>query len=102
MRFWDSGSGTGMMYYWNYDHPNAKKRALYRTPKFKQAMSLALNRLVIQSTVYHGYGTPTTGTLSPKALEFNYNDEARTRYIGYRDAYVDYDPDEALALLDID
>ena len=100
LRFWDSGSGTGMVYFWNYDHPDPKKRALYRTPEFKQAMSLALNRPAIQTDVYKGYGMLTTGTLSPKALEFNYNAEAQSRFVEYRDAYVDYDPVAAGSLLD--
>ncbi len=100
VRLWDSGSGTGMVYYWNYDHPDDKKRALYRNPKFKQAMSLALDRPTIKLNVYIGYGTITTGTVSPKAIEFNYNDEARTRYAAYRDAYSTYSPTQANALLD--
>jgi peptide/nickel transport system substrate-binding protein len=100
VRLWDTGSGTGMMYYWNYDHPDAKKRALFRTPKFKQAMSFALDRALIKASTYMGYGTVTTGTMSSKALEFNYNDEARTRYAAYRDAYSAYSPAQANALLD--
>ena len=100
LRLLDSGSGTGMVYFWNYDHPDLNKRTLYRTPKFKQAMSLALNRPLIQTSVYHGYGVPTTGTMSPKAYEFNFNDEARSRYIGYRDAFVAYDPAQARTLLE--
>lgn len=100
VRLWDTGSGTGMVYFWNYDHPDDKKRLLYRNPKFKQAMSFALNRPLIQASVYLGYGTITTGTLSPKALEFNYNAEARTRYAAYRDAYAAYNPTQANTLLD--
>jgi peptide/nickel transport system substrate-binding protein len=70
---WDSGSGTGMMYFWNYDTAAPKLRALYRTPKFKQALSFALNRPAIQNAVYGGTGMLTTGTMSPKAFEFNFN-----------------------------
>ena len=79
---WDSGSGTGMMYFWNYDYPDTtpadkKIRDLYRNPKFKQAMSLALDRPTIQKTVYYDTGILTTGTMSPKAFEFNFNAEAQ-------------------------
>lgn len=100
VRLWDGGSGTGMMYFWNFDHPEPKKRVLFRTPAFKQAMSLALNRPLIQANVYHGYGFPTTGTMSPKAIEFNINEEGRNRFAQYRDAYVGYTPAAAGALLD--
>ena len=56
------GSGTGMMYFWNHDVKDDKKRELYRNPKFKGAMSLAINRPDIQRIVYYDTGTPTTGT----------------------------------------
>lgn len=98
--FWDSGSGTGMNYFWNFDHPDDAKRALYRNPKFKQAMSHAINRPKIQKIVYYDTGTPTTGTMTPKSIEFNFSDEAKEFYAKVRDAYVEYDPDKAMALLD--
>lgn len=97
---WDSGSGTGQMYFWNYDHPDDKKRALYRNPKFKRAMSHAIDRATIQKVVYYNTGMITTGSMSPKAYEFNFNDEARKMYQKQRDAYVKYDPDLAKKLLD--
>jgi peptide/nickel transport system substrate-binding protein len=97
---WDSGSGTGQMYFWNYDAKDEKKRELYRNPKFKQAMSFALDRPTIQKIVYYNTGVQTTGTMSPKAIEFNFNEEAQQRYQKYRDAYVAYDPEKAKALLD--
>lgn len=97
---WDSGSGTGMMYFWNYDHPDDKRRALYREPKFKRAMSFALDRATIKKVVYYNTGAVTTGTMSPKAVEFNFNDEARAMYEKARDCYVEYNPDKAKQLLD--
>jgi peptide/nickel transport system substrate-binding protein len=97
---WDSGSGTAMMYFWNYDVADDKIRALYREPKFKQAISFAMDRPSIQKTVYYNTGMLTTGTMSPKAFEFNFNQEAQDRFKKYRDAYVAYDPDKANTLLD--
>lgn len=99
-RYWDSGSGTGMNYFWNYDHPNDKKRALFRNSKFKQAMSYALDRKTIQKIVYFGTGWPSTGTMTPKSLEFNFNADAKKFYEWARDAYVAYDVAKAKALLD--
>jgi peptide/nickel transport system substrate-binding protein len=100
VRFWDTGSGTGMMYFWNHDLKDPKRRELYRNPMFKGAMSLALNRADIKRIVYYDTGTETTGSMSPKAIEFNFNDEARQHYEKFRTLYVDYDPERAKAMLD--
>lgn len=100
IRFWDTGSGTGMMYFWNHDLQDPKRRELYRNPKFKGAMSLAVDRPSIQRIVYYDTGTPTTGTMSPKAFEFNFNEEAQAHYEKFRTLYVDYDPETAKAMLD--
>jgi peptide/nickel transport system substrate-binding protein len=97
---WDSGSGTAMMYFWNHDAKDKKIRDLYRTPKFKQAMSFALDRPSIQKTVYYNTGILTTGTMSPKAFEFNFNAEAQAYFEKARSAFAAYDPAKAEALLD--
>jgi peptide/nickel transport system substrate-binding protein len=97
---WDSGSGTAMMYFWNYDAEDDKVRALFRTPEFKQAMSFALDRATIQKTIYYNTGILTTGTMSPKAFEFNFNAAAQDYFKKARDAYSAYDPTKAAALLD--
>ena len=97
---WDGGSGTSMMYFWNFDAADPKMREVYRTPEFKQAMSFALDRASIQKTVYYGTGILTTGTMSPKAFEFNFNADAQAYFKKARDAYVAYDPAKAKTLLD--
>ena len=97
---WDSGSGTAEMYFWNYDHIDPKFRKLYRTPEFKQAMSIALDRATIQKSVYYETGIITTGTMSPKAFEFNFNAEAQAYGKKAREIYAKYDPEAAKALLD--
>ena len=100
VRFWDTGSGTGMMYFWNHDIKDEKRRALYRNPKFKAAMSLAINRPDIKRIVYYDTGILTTGSMSPKAIEFNFNEAAQKHYEKFRSLYVDYDVEKAKALLD--
>jgi peptide/nickel transport system substrate-binding protein len=97
---WDSGSGTGMMYFWNYDAADKKIRDLYRMPEFKQAMSFALDRPTIQKTVYFGTGMLTTGTMSPKAFEFNFNAEAQAFGKKAFSIYSAFDPAKAKELLD--
>lgn len=100
VRFWDSGSGTGSIYFFSQDIEDAKLRAAYRDPKFRQALSMAYNRADVQKAVYFGLGELTTGTMSPKAIEYNINDQGKAAYVEWRDAYVKYDPAAAEAMLE--
>ena len=97
---WDSGSGTGSIFFLNYDYIDDDLRKLIREPKFRQAISFAFNREAVQKSVYFNTGEPTTGTLSPKAIEYTVNDTGKAAYVSWRDAYVEYNPDKAKALLD--
>ncbi len=102
---WDTGSGTSMMYFWNYDFPDTnaedkKKHDLYRNPAFKQAMSFALDRPTIQKSIYYDTGILTTGTMSPKAFEFNFNADAQAFGKKAREIYAAFDPAKANSLLD--
>ncbi len=99
LRFWDGGSGTGSMYFFNWTHKDPKYRALFRNPKFLKAASHAFNRQQVQRAIYFGTGEQTTGTLSPKAIEYNVPG-GKTVYQSWRDAAVRFDPDAAKALLD--
>lgn len=98
--FRDGGDGTGRIFYWNQDNPDEKLRTLYRDPRFKRAMSHGLDRATIQKVVYFNTGLLTTGTMSPKAIEFNVNDEGKQIFEEWRTAYIEFDPDKANALLD--
>ena len=98
--FWDGGSGTGSMFYFNYDHKDPKMRALIREPKFRQALSHAVKRDEIQKQVYFKTGELSTGTMSPKAIEYQVNDQGKQTYRQWRDSYVAYDPEKAKKLLD--
>jgi peptide/nickel transport system substrate-binding protein len=100
VRFWDSGSGTGSLYFFNMDFKDEKMRAVFRDPKFRQALSHAYNRADVQKAVYFGLGELTTGTFSPKAIEYNINDQGKQVYAAWRDSYVKYDPALAEKILD--
>lgn len=100
VRFWDSGSGTASIYFFNQDFKDAKLRAVFRDVKFRQALSLAYNRADVQKAVYFGLGELTTGTMSPKAIEYNINDQGKAAYAEWRDSFVKYDAAAAEALLD--
>ena len=97
---WDSGSGTGSIFFFNIDYVDSDIRALLREPKFRQAVSLAYNRDAVRKSVYFNTGERTTGTLSPKAKEFQINDEGQQIYAEWRDAFVKHDPEQAKKLLD--
>jgi peptide/nickel transport system substrate-binding protein len=97
---WDSGSGTGSIFFFNHDYIDGEMRNLIREPKFRQAISHAFNRDAVQKAVYFNTGEKTTGTLSAKAVEFQVNDEGKRTYQQWRDSYVEYNPDKAKQLLD--
>ncbi len=97
---WDSGSGTGSIFFFNYDYIDDEVRELIRNPKFRQAISHAFNREAVRKSVYFNTGEPTTGTLSPKAIEYLVNDTGKQTYADWRDSYVSYDPKRAEQLLD--
>ncbi len=97
---WDGGSGTGSMVYPNWTHYDPEKRALYRMKEFRRALSHAIDRDKIQKAVYFGTGYPTTGTMSPKAIEYNATQEGQDLFAQWRDLAVEYDPEAAMAMLD--
>lgn len=99
-RFIDTGSGTGSMFFFSQDYREDKYRELFRTPEFQRALSHAWNRAEVQKILYFNTGELTTGTLSPKAIEYQFNDEAKERYAEWRDLAVEYDPEKAKEMLD--
>ena len=97
---WDSGSGSGSLLMFNLDYPEEKYREVFRDKRFRQAISHAVDRKRIQKAVYFKTGYPTTGTLSPKAMEYVVNDEGKKVFEQWRDAHVEFDLDKAARLLD--
>ena len=98
--FWDSGTGAAGIFFLNYDYVDDEERKLFRDKLFRQALSIAFNRGVAKKSVYVEQGRATTGTMSPKAMEFLVNEEGRTSYKSWRDSAVEYDAEKANSLLD--
>jgi peptide/nickel transport system substrate-binding protein len=96
----DGGGGSGHYYFCNYDAPDEKWRWLCRNPKFKAAWLHCMDRPQLQRVNYYGTGELTSGTHSPKCLEFNFNEEARGWYAKERDSYIAFDVEKAKQLLD--
>ncbi|WP_020577607.1 ABC transporter substrate-binding protein [Actinopolymorpha alba] len=97
---WDSGSGTGSITFFNYDYPDAGLRELIRDKRFRQALSHAFDRKDARKAIYFNTGEITTGTLSPKGVTFQVNEQGQRLFEQWRDAYLGYDPERAKALLD--
>ncbi len=99
VRLWDGGDGSGSAWFFSYDYYEPKMRALIRNPKFRQALSFAANREDIQKSVYFNTGELTSGTMSPKALEYHVEGGPDV-YKAWRDSYIKYDPETAKKMLD--
>ena len=66
-------------------------RELFNTPKFKHALSHAINRDEINDLVFQGVGTPRGAAI-----------QAQAAYgaLDYQENYIEYDPELAMRLLD--
>jgi peptide/nickel transport system substrate-binding protein len=80
-----------MVIYFNHNHANAQKRALFQTKDFRIALSHAINRKQIIDLVYYGQGEPWQ--VSPRKESVAYDEKAAKQY-------TDYDKAKANALLD--
>ncbi|HVX47034.1 MAG TPA: ABC transporter substrate-binding protein [Mycobacteriales bacterium] len=98
---WDSGDGTGSIFYLNYDYIAQDKKygELFRDKRFRQAISFAFDRKTCNRVLYFQYGEITTGTMSPKAIEFQVNATGKKLYAQWRDSYKNHDVAKAKSLL---
>ena len=97
---WDTGTGTGSMMFANLDYKEANYRELFNEPTFRQALSHAFNREETRSSIYFKQGEVTTGTISPKGVEFVGSAEGKKYYEDWKSSFVAYDVDKAKGLLD--
>lgn len=97
---WDSGSGTGSITFFNFDHQDENYRKILADQNFRAGLSHAINRPEAKKTIYFEQGELTSGTLSPKGQSFVINDDAKKVYEDWRDAWLEYDVDKAKELLD--
>jgi ABC-type transport system substrate-binding protein len=100
LMLWDSGSGCGSLFFFNFNYREPAIRALINEPKFRQALSHAVDRKEIQKAVFYNTGYPTTGTYNFKASDYLAGDEGRSLFEHWRDSYVAYDPKKAGKMLD--
>ena len=81
----------GMIYAFNVTHPDPVLREIFQDPRFKQAMSLAINREEINELLYFGLAKPSQAVPSPKV---SFVEPWMAEYM------AEYDPDQANTLLD--
>ncbi|MHB1319415.1 MAG: ABC transporter substrate-binding protein, partial [Anaerolineae bacterium] len=88
---WPSGMGSSCLYGFNMTFPDEEQRKVYADDRFRQALSLAMNRTDINNVVYFGNATDT---------QFTVITDSRHYRPEYGEAFAAYDVDKANALLD--
>ncbi len=91
MLLWESGKGGEVIYNVNCNWEDEEWRAVFWDDRFRQALSLAVNRADINSVIYFGNASETAFTVVPSSKFY------RPEYAA---AYAEYDVDRANALLD--
>lgn len=88
---WESGKGSEVVYNVNMNFGDEMMREVFSDDRFRQALSLAINRQEINDVIYFGNAFPRQMTVIPSSRFFRPEFET---------AYADYDPERANALLD--
>jgi peptide/nickel transport system substrate-binding protein len=88
---WRSGHGNELIYQLNLTHNDEVLREVFQDVRFRRALSLAINRDEIGEEIYFGRAEPAQYTMLP--ISRYYKPE-------YAQAYTEYDPEAARALLD--
>ena len=88
---WSSGRGGENFYQFNMNWPEPELRKLHQDARYRRAMSLAINRQEMNELLFFGAAVPRQMTVLPNSIYFKQE---------YADAWAQYDPDQANALLD--
>ena len=88
---WPRAAGAESFYAFNLNHANPVVREIFQDVRFRQAMSLAINREEINKVLFFGLAEPRQAAMDPE--NSFYKEEWATRY-------AEYDPDTANRLLD--
>ncbi len=91
MILWESGKGGEVVYNVNMNWEEEEWREVFSDDRFRQALSLAINRGDINDVIYFGNASETQMTVIPASR--HYKPE-------YAQAYAEFDRDRANALLD--
>lgn len=97
---WRSGAGGWPAVIVNQTYTGGDTiRTLLQNKTFRQALSYAINRDVINEAVWFGLGVPQQGTISKESWHFT-SEAGQALLQEWENAYAQYDPDKANQLLD--
>ncbi len=88
---WDGSLGSNVRYTFNLTHNDPVLREAFNDIRFRQAMSLAIDRNEINETFLFGLATERQATATPETRFYE-------QWMG--EYYAEYDPERANALLD--
>ncbi len=88
---WQNSLGSNLGLGFNVTHKDPVLRAIFADVRFRQAMSLAINRDEINKVFFYGRGTPRQATTTP---DTSFYEDWMGKY------FVEYDADRANKLLD--
>ena len=88
---WDAYRCAELSLAFNYTHKDPALRTIFNDIRFRQAMSLAIDRQEMNKVLYFGKGTPMAHTAVPGT---SFYEDWMGEY------YVEHDPEKANALLD--
>ena len=91
VRRWLATKGARVALYPDLNNTDPVYRDLFRKADFRRALSVAIDRDEINSSIFYGVATPSNNTVLPKSPLFE--DEYQTKW-------AEYDPDLANQLLD--
>jgi peptide/nickel transport system substrate-binding protein len=83
--------GAETAFAFNLTHKDPVLREIFQDVRFRQAMSVAIDREELNTILYHGRAVPRQATVHPSCTYF------KEEWAG---AYAQHDPEEANALLD--
>lgn len=91
MGLWSTANASHMTFFPNQSYSDPKYRALMQDVRFRRALSLAMDRDLMNEIAYLGQGTPQTTTVVKSSALYQED---------IADIYGEHDPDAAKALLD--
>lgn len=97
---WKVGAGADPAIVPNWDNPDPVMRTLIRNRDFRMALSHAIDRKTINDVVYFGLGTASQAVTSPYSPWGRTTDEGKQLMEDWRNLAIEYDIDQANALLD--
>lgn len=91
VRLWKTGIGSQIAFYPNLNCTDPVWRQVNRDPRFRQALSLAVNRDEINQSIYYGLGIASNNTVLPASPLWK---------AAYQTTFARFDPKAANRLLD--